>query len=58
MFKVIIIKTRKRRRSEYYKMDKIKLAPFSSVFIVKLEQVTACWEENNYNLNPSTAETN
>ena len=42
MFKVIIIKTRERHHREYYTMNKIKLAPFSSVFIVEFEQVTAC----------------
>ena len=35
-------------------MCKIKLAPFSSDFIVEFELVTACWEEIYYNHVPST----
>ena len=56
MFKVLIIKTRERRHSEYCTMNKIKLAPFSSVSIVEFEQVTTCWEESYYNHVPSTTE--
>ena len=37
-------------------MNKIKLAPFSGVSIVKLQQVNARWEESYYKHIPSTAE--
>ena len=49
MFKVIKIKTQERRHSEYYTMNKIKLAPFSCISIVEIEQASACWEESCYN---------
>ena len=49
MFKVVKIKTQERRRSEYYTMNKIKVAPFSCVSIVEIEQVSARWEESCYN---------
>ena len=56
MFKVIKIKTQEQRHSEYHTIHKIKVAPFSCISTVEIEQVSACWEESCYKHVPSTTE--
>ena len=56
MFKVVKIKTQEQRHSEYHTIHKIKVAPFSCISIVEIEQVSACWEESCYKHVPSTTE--